>query len=187
MTPKPDEIIKYEWSRSADAAMEITPLDIREHQFKLRFRGFDVREVDEFLEEIARFVNALITRNAALENQARKMKAEIKERLEREAVVTRALHQSHGALEKIKENAQRSAELVVSEAEVRAERILNRAHNRLAQLHEDIAGLKRQRVQIEAQIRAIIESHSKLLDVAKEEMTTADEDFSKLKFLKKAP
>lgn len=187
MTQKTNDIIKYEWSRKADRALEITPLDIRERQFKLRFRGFDARAVDEFLEEIAEFVTTLITRNTALENQIRKMEMEIKERLERETALTRALHQSHGALEKIKENAQRSAELTVSEAEVRAERILNRAHNRLAQLHEDIAGLKRQRVQIESQIRAIIESHSKLLDVSKDEMAAADEDFSKLKFLKKAP
>ena len=187
MTRKTDDIIKYEWSRSADGVMGITPLDIRERQFKLRFKGFDAKAVDEFLEEIAESVNTLIIRNTALENQTRKMQVEIKERLEREAALTRALQQSHGALEKIQENAQRSAELIVSEAEVRAERILNRAHNRLAQLHEDIAGLKRQRVQIESQIRAIIESHSKLLDVAKEEMAAADEDFSKLKFLKKPP
>ena len=36
-----------------------------------------------------------------------------------------------------------------ADAEVKAEKILNRAHSRLSQLHEDIAELKRQRVQIE--------------------------------------
>ncbi len=187
MTEQPKDTLKYEWSPGPGTAGEISALDIRERQFRLRFRGFDVREVDEFLDEIAEVVNTLAARNAALENQVRKLKAEIVERREREAAVTQALHESHGSIEKMKENAQRSAELLVSEAEVRAERILNRAHNRLAQLHEDIAGLKRQRVQIESQIRAILESHSKLLDVSKEEMTAADEDFSKLKFLKKAP
>ena len=187
MTKQAEDTLKHEWSAGAETAMELTALDIRERQFKLRFRGFDVREVDEFLDEVAEVINALRSRNTALENQVRKLKAEIRERREREATVTRALHQSHSTIEKMKENAQRSAELIVSEAEVRAERILNRAHNRLAQLHEDIAGLKRQRVQIESQIRAIIESHGKLLDVSKEEMAAADEDFTKLKFLKKVP
>lgn len=187
MTQQPENTLEYKLSPGADAAAGISPLDIRERQFKLRFRGFDVGEVDEFLDEIAETVNTLTTKNTALENQIRRLKAEIRERREREAAVTRALHESHGTIEKMKENAQRSAELIVSEAEVRAERILNRAHNRLAQLHEDISGLKRQRVRIESQIRAIIESHNKLLDLSKEEMAAADEDFSKLKFLKKVP
>ena len=29
--------------------MKLTPLDIQQQQFKVRFRGFDVREVDRFL------------------------------------------------------------------------------------------------------------------------------------------
>ncbi len=182
-----DAIIKYEWSAGPDAVGGISPLDIRERQFRLRFRGFDVREVDEFLEEIAEEVASLTTRNATLESEIRKLRAELKERRERESALTRALKESHGTIEKMKSNAQRSAELIVSEAEVRAERILNRAHNRLAQLHEDIAGLKRQRVQIESQIRAILEAHGKLLDVSAEEMAAAEEDFAKLKFLKKVP
>jgi cell division initiation protein len=33
--------------------MKLTPLDIQQQQFKVRFRGFDVREVDRFLEQTA--------------------------------------------------------------------------------------------------------------------------------------
>jgi len=85
----------------------------------------------------------------------------------------------------MKKNARKSSELVIAEAEVRAEKILNRAHSRLAQLHEDIAELKRQRMQIEVQIRSVIESHSKLLEIGKDSMETSDEEDSKLKLLKK--
>lgn len=167
--------------------MKITPLDIRERQFKLRFRGFDVREVDSFLEEIANTVKMLIQSRKVLEDKISALQTEIREYREREVSLTRALQRSHSMLDSMKENAQKSADLIVSEAEVRAERILNRAHNRLAQLHEDIAELKRQRIQIEVQVRSVIEGHSKLLDAAKEEMNTAEEEYSKLKFLKKAP
>ncbi|MCP4370870.1 MAG: DivIVA domain-containing protein, partial [Deltaproteobacteria bacterium] len=31
--------------------MKITPLDIQQQKFKTRFRGFDVQEVDIFLEQ----------------------------------------------------------------------------------------------------------------------------------------
>ena len=56
----------------------------------------------------------------------------------------------------------------------------------MAQLYEEIAELKRQRTQIEVQIRSIIESHAKMLDLSKEEMGKADEIDDKLQFLKKS-
>ena len=86
----------------------------------------------------------------------------------------------------MKQNAQKSAELIIADAEVKAEKIVNRAHNRLARLHEDISELKRQRMQIEVQIRSIIESHSKLLEIGKEEMAAMDEKDAKLKLLKQS-
>ena len=83
----------------------------------------------------------------------------------------------------MKQNAQKTAERLIAEAELNAEKILNRAHGRLAQLHEDIAELKRQRMQIEVQIRAILETHTKLLDMGKEESKDADDEDLKVKLL----
>ena len=33
--------------------MKVTPLDINNQKFRTRFRGFDVREVDDFLQAVA--------------------------------------------------------------------------------------------------------------------------------------
>ena len=85
----------------------------------------------------------------------------------------------------MKENAHKSSELIIANAEVKAEKILNSAHNRLSQLHEDISELKRQRMQIEAQIRSVIETHTKLLDMGKEEAKALDDADSKVKFFQK--
>jgi cell division initiation protein len=62
--------------------------------------------------------------------------------------------------------------------------MLYRAHTRLSQLHEDIAELKRQRMQIEVQIRSIIESHTKLLEIGKESMAAMDASDDKVTVLK---
>jgi cell division initiation protein len=85
----------------------------------------------------------------------------------------------------MKINAQKESKLLVSEAEVKAERILNNAHNRLAQIHEDIAELKRQRTQFELKLRATIETYQKMLDMQKEEEAEAEDLESKLKFFTK--
>ena len=119
-----------------------------------------------------------------LQEQISKLEAEMKDFKSREDTFKRALANSQKVLEQMKENARKSAELILSSAEVKAEKLLNKAHNRLAQLHEDTAELKRQRMQIEIQIRSIIETHTKLLDIRKEEMEAMDEQEEKLKFLK---
>ena len=166
--------------------MKVTPLDIQQQQFKTRFRGFDIREVDTFLEQMAETVESLHKENQNLGDEVRRLELEIQGYRKREETFKRALLNSQKVLDQMKDNARRSAELIIAEAEVKAEKILNKAHNRLAQLHEDITELKRQRTQIEVQISSIIEAHSRLLEIGKEGMKESDEEDAKVKLLKKS-
>jgi cell division initiation protein len=164
--------------------VNLTPLDIQQQRFKTRFRGFDIQEVDLFLDQMADAFESLLKQNENLKEEFRRLKLEIQGYKNREDAFKRALLNSQRVIEQMKENAQKSAELIVAEAEVKAEKILNKAHNRLAQLHEDIADLKRQRMQIEVQISSVIEAHGKLLEISKEGMKAMDDEDSKIKLLK---
>ncbi|HAY38869.1 MAG TPA: cell division protein DivIVA [Desulfobacteraceae bacterium] len=166
--------------------MKMTPLDIQQQQFKMKFRGFDVREVDAFLEQMADAFESLQSENNRLNQEIKRLQLEAKGYREREESFKRAMLNSQKVLEQMKENARKSAELVVAEAEVKAEKILSRAQNRLSQLHEDIVELKRQRSQIEVQIRSVIEGHSKLLEIGKEETRIREEEDGKLKLFKQS-
>ncbi|MFH2064699.1 MAG: DivIVA domain-containing protein [Pseudomonadota bacterium] len=160
---------------------KITPNDIQQQQFKIKFRGFDIREVDIYLEKLSEAFESLTIENSKLRDKIDRLNLESEGYKKREEIFKRAILNSQKVLEQMKQNAQKSAELIVAEAEVNAEKILNRAHNRLAQLHEDIAELKRQRMQIEVQIRSILESHTKLLDIEKEDAKVSDEADNKVK------
>ena len=166
--------------------MNITPLDIQQQKFKTRIRGFDVREVDAFLEQMANVFESLHRTHKDMQEEVRRLQLEIQGYRKREETFKRALLNSQKVLDQMKDNARKSAELIIAEAEVKAEKILNNAHNRLAQLHEDISELKRQRTQIEVQIGSIVEAHSKLLDLSKEGAKAMDEEDAKLKLLKQA-
>jgi len=166
--------------------MKMTPLEIQQQQFKIKFRGFDVREVDTFLEQMADAFESLQGENNRLNQEIKRLQHEAHGYREREDSFKRAMLNSQKVLEQMKENARKSAELVIAEAEVKAEKILSRAQNRLSQLHEDIAELKRQRSQIEVQIRSIIEGHSKLLEIGKEEARIREEEDGKLKLFKQS-
>ncbi len=164
--------------------MNLTPLDIQQQQFQVRFRGFDIREVDRFLEKVVEAFSTLQADNKNLREEIRRLKLETHGYKEREEAFKRAMLNSQKVLEQMKENARKSAEVIIADAEVKAEKILNRAHNRLSQLHEDIAELKRQRMQIEVQIRSIIETHTKLLEIGKESMEAMDASDDKVAVLK---
>jgi cell division initiation protein len=164
--------------------MGMQPHDIRQKQFRIRFRGFDIHEVDGFLEEIAETIQSLKSEVSQSNKQVETLKADNIRYKDREENFRQVMLNSEHVIAEMKKNAQTSARLIVEDAEVKARKILNRAHNRLAQLHEDISELRRQRMQIEIQIRSILETHTKLLDMGKEEMEARDEEDLKVKLLK---
>jgi len=166
--------------------MKMNPVEIQERQFKIKFRGFDVREVDDFLERVARTYEGALAENQKLKEEINKINQNLEEHRHREKTFQRTLQNSHKVLEQLKKNARKSSELIISDAEGKAERILNRAYNRLSQLHEDIAQLKRQRMQIQQQIRTIVETHSRMLDMSEQEMQAMEEQYNKVKLLKPA-
>ena len=50
--------------------MRISPLDIRQQQFTVKwFRGFDIHEVDAFLDDVAEDYETVLQENAQLKEQ----------------------------------------------------------------------------------------------------------------------
>jgi len=166
--------------------MKTTPIDIKQQQFKVKFRGFDIHEVDSFLEQMADTFELMQREIEVFNEKINRLELENQGYREREDTFKRAILNSQEVLEQIKENATKSAEIIIADAEVKAEKILNRAQNRLSQLHEDITELKRQRMQIEVQIRSIIETHTKLLDMGLEETKRLDDADSRVHLLQHA-
>jgi len=166
--------------------MGVTPLVIKQKEFSTRFRGFDVQEVDAFLEDVSRELESQESVLEKLRHEHHRLHLENQGYQKREESMKNAMIQSQKVLEQMKDNAEKSAQVIIANAEVEAEKILNQAHKRLSQLHSDITELKRQRIQLEMQISSVLESHSKLLEMTKEENKAADESDTALKFIRRA-
>jgi cell division initiation protein len=166
--------------------MGVTSLVVRQKEFTTRFRGFDVQEVDLFLEEISKELEVQGQAIEEVKQENHRLNLENQGYRKREDSMKTAMIQSQKVLDQMKDNAKKEAQVTIANAGVEAEKILNRAHKRLSQLHSDIIELKRQRIQLEMQISAVLESHSKMLEMTKEENKAADETDSTLKFIKQA-
>jgi cell division initiation protein len=167
--------------------MALTPLDIQQQRFRVCFRGYDPKEVEAFLEQTANAFEDLQRETLRLADETQKRQSDIEEYQRREGTFKRALLHSQKVLDQMQENARRQAEVIVAEAETQAAKLLQQAQSRLAQLQESIAGLKRQRVQVEAEITFVIENHRRLLEADRESTRELDALDDKLKVLRPSP
>src|SRR4030065_84436 len=71
--------------------IEITPLDIQQKQFPMKFRGFDVEEVYAFLEVIRKEMEDLLRENASLKESAQRAENQIKEYKDMETTLRETL------------------------------------------------------------------------------------------------
>jgi cell division initiation protein len=149
--------------------MKITPLDIQQQKFQVRFRGFDMVEVDNFLDLLANEFEELIRENNHLREEDGRKFARIQELDARERELRDALVSVQRITEEIRENARKEGELMIQEAREQARRIIENAHSEALQMDGEIHQLRKQRAQFEASLRATIEMHWRLLESTTEE------------------
>jgi cell division initiation protein len=144
--------------------MNITPLDIQQQQFKGKMLGgLDPNDVDAFLQMVAAEMESLIRENSELKEQARKFSQQLEELSQREVTLRETMLAAQKVTEEMKANAQKEANLLVSEAELKGERIVADAENRLLQLNNQLFELKRQKLQFETNLKSLVETHLKML------------------------
>lgn len=149
--------------------MELSSVDIQHKRFRTRWRGLDPQEVESFIQQLAEEMQSARTESATLRTTLQEVEKELKDYKEREKSIRNVLLNVQKTAEQLKTNAEKEARLIVAEAELKAEKILQSAHQRLGRLHEDIAELKRHRIQLESKLRYTIETYRQLLDMDNEE------------------
>ncbi|MBZ0157598.1 MAG: DivIVA domain-containing protein [Alphaproteobacteria bacterium] len=148
--------------------MRLTPLDIQQKQFPMRFRGFDVDEVYSFLELMREELEELLRENASLKEQLGRADEQISEYKKMETTLRETLITTQQMVEDYKSNARKEAELIMKEAELKADSIIKEAQEKVVKIHEDIVDLKGIRRHFKEEIRRLIESHLKMLEFDKE-------------------
>ncbi len=148
--------------------MKLSPLDIQSQQFRLRFRGFDQREVEAFLESVAAEYEEIIRENAKQKEKIARLTNQVDELRQREQTLKDTMMTAQKVTEDMRGSARKEAELIMAEAEHKAGRLLDDAHRKVARISDEITELRRQRAQFETQIKAAAEAHLKMLQITSE-------------------
>lgn len=148
--------------------MRITPLDIQQKQFATKFRGFDMEEVDSFLELIREEMEELLRENANLREEAKRYEKQLKEYKNLETTLKDTLVNTQQMVEEYRNNAKKDAELIIKEAELKTEEMVKMAQEKVVKIHEDITDLKGIRRHFKEEVKRLIESHMRMLEFDKE-------------------
>jgi cell division initiation protein len=145
--------------------VRITPMDIRQQQFTVKmFRGFDTQEVDTFLEDLAADYEALLKENSLLKEQLQALEERTRGLEEREKVLQETLVTTQRLVEEMKDQARREAAVIIREAEVQADRIIEASRAAEGNLQSEIIALKRTRRQLAEGLRSTVEMYQRLLE-----------------------
>jgi cell division initiation protein len=155
--------------------MRISPLEIQQKQFRMKFRGFDVEEVYAFLEIVREEMEDLLRENANLKENIQRAESQIREYRDMESTLRETLMTAQQMVEDYKTNARREAEILVREAEGKAEAVVREAHSRVIKIHEDITDMKGIRRHFREELKRLVENHLRMLETD-ERWETSDKE-----------
>ncbi len=144
--------------------MRISPVDIRQQQFTTKmFRGYDPDEVEAFLEDVAEDYEAVLKETALLKEQLANFDERSRGVSERERMLQETLTTTQRLTEEMKATAKREAELVVRDAGLQGEKLLEETRAEQARLRSQIQALKRLRRELTEDLKATMERFQRVL------------------------
>ena len=144
--------------------MRLSPADIRQQQFTERmFRGFDRDEVDRFLDQVAEYYESVIKENALLKEQLAAFEERSRSTAELERTLQDTLVTTQKLTDEMKANTKRETALMMREAEINAEKILEDARAEEARIVTEVKQLKRTRRQLVEELRATLNQYQRML------------------------
>lgn len=144
--------------------MKITPLDIQQQQFKGKMLGgLHPDDVDSFLQTVASEMEGLLRENSDLKELTNRQARDLADLAQKEKDLRETMLAAQRITEEMKANAQKEAELIVSEARLQAKRLVDDAEHKVAEFQGRIQDVRRQRLQFEMEFKALLDTHMRML------------------------
>jgi len=146
----------------------ITPLDIRNHEFSTKMRGYDPDEVKAVLDNIAKDFEEVTRQNTQLSERLKIAE----ERLNHYRLIEKTLQDAvitiQNTLEEKRKVAQQEAEVIIQEARQRASDELLSSRERTGELRAEIHTLENQKMQFFMRFRNLLRSQAQILEAMME-------------------
>ena len=136
--------------------MTATPLDLRTQQFKTSIRGFDRRDVSEFVASLATRYDEVLREADRLRDDLGRSQALVEEHREQERNLRATLMTAQKLADEIRLTAEQESQRIIGEAQARAAALVQGTAPSLEALEREVAALRARREQTTADMASTV-------------------------------
>ncbi len=142
----------------------ITPMDIRNKEFKKGFKGYREDEVDEFLDKVIADYEKIYRENGELKDRVSIDNERIESYNSMEKSLQNTLLIAQTTAEDIVANARKKSEMIIKEAEEQGRKIIEEANSSIIKLNKDYEELKKEVQVFKTRFKTLLESELESLN-----------------------
>ncbi len=148
----------------------LTPLEIQKQTFSRAIKGYQPDEVRAYLHLVAEEIERLLRDTDRLARENAMLREDLEDHSNRERILKDTLLSAQKVAEDLTGNARKEAELIVKDAELLADRVINQAMQRVGDLEKVIQDLKIERRAMRNKLQGTLETvqHMIVLDAEEE-------------------
>ncbi len=139
--------------------MTISPEEIQAKQFHVRFRGFDVDEVDGFLEQVAEHYLMALEEKRTLTEQVETLRQEINSLKNEEHSFKDALIAGQKVVDEMKQRGRERADELLSKARQEVKELKDAANQEIVELEGRVDELRAMQGELAADLRRVIDNY----------------------------
>jgi cell division initiation protein len=133
-----------------------TPLDLRTQQFKTSIRGFDRRDVSEFVASLATRYDEVLREADRLRDDLGRTQALVEEHREQERNLRATLMTAQKLADEIRLTAEQESQRIIGEAQARAAALVQGTEPSLEVLERELVALRARREQTTADMASTV-------------------------------
>jgi cell division initiation protein len=144
--------------------MRMTPLEIQSHRFGRRMNGLDRDEVEAFLRMVSEDYEEILKDNELKRERIRNLEEQLDYLTTQEQLLKQTLMNAQSMSDRMRESAEKECDVLMGEAEIRSQKIIDASHRRAARLAENIRELRGLRGGLAEALKSVIETHLGLIE-----------------------
>lgn len=143
--------------------MVLTPLDIHNKEFPVKMRGYDQDEVNDYLDQIIKDYEAILKDKKELEKNLKFAEEKVAYYNNLQESLNKSIIVAQEAADRLKENSDKEAAIIIQEAENNADRLLNDSVEKARRITAETEELKKQSRVFKQRLQLMIESQLEMV------------------------
>lgn len=144
--------------------MKLSPLLIKKQEFEKSMRGYNVDEVQTFLDKISSEMEELIDENETLKQEVAALNHKVEEFQKIEKNLQDTLIKTQETSAEVIDSAKKHSALIIKEAEIKASQIVQNAEDISNEMQKAVLTLREEKDLIIARLKVIVGTQSNLLE-----------------------